>query len=791
MPSLASGLDREALKMETLGATRDRMVREVTEAIETLAAREILIIVLEDLHWSDLSTLDLISRIAHRTENARLLLLGSYRPVEVILSNHPVRSLKRDLLARGRCVELDLELLTKAHVRAMLDTRFPGHAFPREFAELAHKRTEGNPLFVVNVLDYAVSRSFIVGGGSTWRLSAPLRNFDLGVPESLSQVIARQVEQLTTEERAILESASVAGVRFPISLITDRAEETASVETRCDGLTQRKLFIHSAGMAVVGSGPATAHYQFTHALYRDIFYKRLSPGRRARLHCMLAERIESLFKDRPKDAALELALHFEEGQCAEKAIGYLRMLAERCAKRHALSESVEALTRAIGLAGGLPEPSRQLTEIELTEQLGQVYRLMGQLASSSAEFEKMFELAVLIGSRQCQLRAQLWLASVRSWLDRDGCLNAVDMAVRLCETGVDADSRVSAMAGAAYWNLLFRGWSESDAQASAAGIEAARRSGDRIALALHANRHAFFQSLSSRYREASATAEEGVRIATEVESLLDYSVGYFFEASALLFLGEWGRLQDLLRSAMAVVKRNGHEIWVVLFGLLEVYLHIEAFSFDTARMACAEYLEQSRTLGHRLSEQMSLALLGRAELGAGNPDAARKRFHELREWQSRERILMDWIWRMPLQLGIAELSLAGEDIELSRRESELLLEITSATAERTFTALAHHACARAAIARRDDGAAQRHIADGLSCIEGYEAPLAAWRLHALAGAHFRDVAHIGHARKVIRRLADSLDSDDPLRESFLRSNGVAAILNPTPTDIARANKFGR
>src|SRR5262249_14463653 len=187
----------------------------------------------------------------------------------------------------------------------------------------------------------------------------------------------------------------------------------------------------------------------------------------------------------------------------------------------------------------------------------------------------------------------------------------------------------------------------SDARASAEGLEAARRKGDKMSLALHANRHSYFQTLSSHYRQAAETAAEGVRISTECESLLDYSVGHFFGASSLLFLGEWGRFQRLLRSANDLVQKNGHEIWELLFGLLEAYLSIELFSFEQAREACTEYLARARALRHPLSQQMSLALLGRAELGAGDLDGAHNHFEELRRWQSGERILMDWIWKMP------------------------------------------------------------------------------------------------------------------------------------------------
>src|SRR5262249_12146081 len=168
---------------------------------------------------------------------------------------------------------------------------------------------------------------------------------------------------------------------------------------------------------------------------------------------------------------------------------------------------------------------------------------------------------------------------------------------------------------------------------------------------LTANRHSYFLSLSSRYREASRLAREGVLIATELESLVDCSVGHYFEAWALLHLGEWGHMRTLLDSAIAMAHRNGHSLWTLLCGLLTTFLHVEAFSFDCAREACRGHLERARALDHPLSVQMSLVLLGRAELGAGDYRSARRAFHEVIAWHKRERILMDWIWKLPLQLG--------------------------------------------------------------------------------------------------------------------------------------------
>jgi DNA-binding winged helix-turn-helix (wHTH) protein len=113
MPSLIAPAERESLLAQTVGATRERMLREMAEAVEILAAESPLLLVVEDLHWSDFSTLDLISYLARRRDPARFTLIGTYRPVEVILGEHPLKNVKRELVAHGLCKELPLEYLTE------------------------------------------------------------------------------------------------------------------------------------------------------------------------------------------------------------------------------------------------------------------------------------------------------------------------------------------------------------------------------------------------------------------------------------------------------------------------------------------------------------------------------------------------------------------------------------------------------------------------------------------------------------------------------------------------------
>ena len=153
MPGLVRPTDLKMLHRRSAGATRERMLRELAEALDLLTARQPLVLVLEDLHWSDPSTLDLLAALARRPEPARLLLLGTYRPPEVRRRAHPLPSVQQELQLHGHCVELPLTLLPEAAIAAYLARCVPGLAQVDRLARLVHQRTEGNPLFMVALVE--------------------------------------------------------------------------------------------------------------------------------------------------------------------------------------------------------------------------------------------------------------------------------------------------------------------------------------------------------------------------------------------------------------------------------------------------------------------------------------------------------------------------------------------------------------------------------------------------------------------------------------------------------------
>ncbi|HJQ70875.1 MAG TPA: AAA family ATPase [Blastocatellia bacterium] len=372
LPSLVSASDRELLSREVFGATRERMLREMGEALEALTADLPLVLILEDLHWSDYSTLDLISYLARQRESARLMLIGTFRIAELIVSGHPLRAVKRELLAKRQCEEMPLEDLGEEAVARYLSVRFPTNQFPAKLPGLIRERTEGNPLFMVNAVDYLVAEGLIGEQKEGWELAVEIEKVEVGVPDSIKQMIDKQLDLLDAGEQRALEAASVAGAEFStLALVTGPGGDRAPIEAQCDELARRRQFIQDRGVYELPDGEVVTRYGFIHALYRNVLYERVPASRRVQLHRRIGEQWEALYGERAKEIAAELAMHFERGANYKRAVKYLQQAADNAIHRFAYREAVGLARRGLELLGRLPEsPERAEQELCLQLTLG-------------------------------------------------------------------------------------------------------------------------------------------------------------------------------------------------------------------------------------------------------------------------------------------------------------------------------------------------------------------------------------------------------------------------------------
>src|SRR5215813_6171854 len=394
LPALLSSDEYEALQRYAGRSTRERMLRELAEAVEVLTTARPCILVIEDLHWSDTSTIEWLAYVARRRGPARLLVLGTYRPVEAIMRAHPVRPMVQELTVHGYGAELSLGEWSEAGVAAYLTQRGAGAEVPAALARVLTQRTDGHPLFLVAVVDELIRQELLRVGPDGWAVAGGLDTVTVGVPQSIRHLLEHQVKQLPLADQELLAAASVAGVEFAVAAVAAGVQQAGEdVEVQCDALARRHQLVQARGTAVWPDGTVTARYGFRHALYQELLYERIPVSRRARWHHQIGMRLEEAFGPRAGEAAAELAVHFVHGRDDHRAVQYLQRAAETAVQRHAHREALGYLTRALDLLKTQPDtPERAQWELRLLLALGPV--VIAAKGYAAADVERVYSRAL-------------------------------------------------------------------------------------------------------------------------------------------------------------------------------------------------------------------------------------------------------------------------------------------------------------------------------------------------------------------------------------------------------------
>jgi len=385
MPGLLSGHQFQTLQKRVQGTTQARMLGEFCEALEALAADQLLVLGLEDLHWTDLATLDLLSIVARREHRARLMVVGTYRPADAIVSNHPLRAVLSDLQAHRQCTVLLPENLTEDDVHLYLNYRFPDHEFPPKLKQLVHRNTAGNPLFVTAIVDELERDKLVDHRDGRWRLTDNAEKLDAGKSASLRQLIEGQLSRLSANEQRLLEVGAVIGGAFDSDLVAAALEiDPVEAEERCDGLAQRHQILRAAQERSDERGGGHSRYEFIHDLYRNAAFDRSSQGRRRHWYKRIAEKMAADLGDRADEAATELAYYFEHAGMPSIAAQHCAVAGERASRQFANAEAGGQFRRGIDLLKN-QRASKERDAIELRLQVGIAAPLVARQGYRSEE----------------------------------------------------------------------------------------------------------------------------------------------------------------------------------------------------------------------------------------------------------------------------------------------------------------------------------------------------------------------------------------------------------------------
>jgi DNA-binding winged helix-turn-helix (wHTH) protein/tetratricopeptide (TPR) repeat protein len=415
LPGLVADQDLQALALRTQGAGQPRMLRELAEVFEVIAAERPLVLVLEDIQWADASTTDLLAMLGARREPARVLVVATCRPAEIAKGDGRARVIA-ELRAHKRATVLNLETWSKATTSDYLAQRFATARFPEDLAPCIHRMTGGNPLFAVAIVDDLESRGMIRLSASGWELAARVADVANCSPETVRQLMDIQIDRLESNEQRILEAASLVGVQFAVGSVAHALELPADeIDKVCEGLANERRLLRFVASEAWPDGSIQSHYSFRHALYRDAALRRVAMATKRLWHRRIAEGLEHAYGASTGTIATEVAVHYDEAKVVAKAAQYYGLAGERAMRRFGRAEAQAHFARARTLVSQLPASDESdRVELAVLKHLGSA--LIGLQAFDDPLLEQTFtraaKLARGLGDDRGALAA---LLSLQRW----------------------------------------------------------------------------------------------------------------------------------------------------------------------------------------------------------------------------------------------------------------------------------------------------------------------------------------------------------------------------------------
>jgi len=524
----------------------------IREFMERAGRGQPLFLVLEDLHWADDSTLLLIQHIAHQIDEMPVLMVGTYRDVELDVARPLARALGE--LTRERLAHrLALKRLAEADVQAMLRA-LSGQQPPTALVRAIYGETEGNPFFVEEVYQHLAEEGKLFDEMGCWRPDLSIGELD--VPQGVRLLIDRRLERVGRECRHILTAAAAMGRGFSFELLEALGE--GDPDALVDAIDEAER----AHLIAAADG-REARFSFTHELIRQTLLSGLSLPRRQRLHLQVAEAMERVYGHALAEHTVDLAYHlYQAGAAADadKTLRYLTLAGERAMAATAYEEAAGYYERAIQAAtmtGRLEEAQR----CQLFLALGEARRRAGELLSAREAFLRAANIARSLKAADSLARAALGFGGpVLIAVEEDPTQLAL-LEDALCALG-DSDSELRARVLACLALALHPSnqW-ERQASLSKDAVEIARRVGSPSSLlaALHARQFALWgpERGPETVHARLALAAEMLQVAEEAADAEMIMGAHGWRSTGLLELGdvsaadaeirEWTRLAEELR----------------------------------------------------------------------------------------------------------------------------------------------------------------------------------------------------------------------------------------------------
>jgi class 3 adenylate cyclase/tetratricopeptide (TPR) repeat protein len=517
--------------------------RRTLEAVRRLLLRESqvqpLLVVFEDLHWIDSETQALLDSLVDSLGSARLLLLVNYRP-----------EYQHAWGSKTAYSQMRLDALSTQHAGELLDVLLGADPSLGPLKELLVRR--GNPFFLEETVRTLVETKALEGLPGRYRLTQPLQS--LQVPSSVQTILAARIDRLSSEDKRLLQTASVVGKDVPFALLQGIAELSDDMLRGALDRLQAAEFLYESSLF------PDLEYTFKHALTHEVTYGSLLADRRRALHSAVVETMEGVYAGRLPEHAERLAHHALRGEVWDKAVTYFREAGAKAAVRSAYREAVTCFEQALAALPRLPGTHERLEEaIDLRFDLRTSLLPLGQLEKGLEYLREAEGLARTLDDPRRLAWASAYMIS-SCWLTGrlTDALTFAQTAQAIAETLGDLRLKVVAnqYLAATLWNVgdyqaamdLFRKVTES-----LKGDLSRERFGQALLPSVFARRY-LAHALSERgeFDQSIAEAEEGLRIAEAADHPFSLGQAYLVLGYIHVVKGEFDQAVPLLERALAM-----------------------------------------------------------------------------------------------------------------------------------------------------------------------------------------------------------------------------------------------
>jgi len=772
----------EKLQQETIGATKERMMREMGDALGMFANTSPIALLLEDLHWADPSSIDLLRHLCQRISSQRLLIAGTFRPEDIERSNHPLKGYRAEMLTHNLCDEIALDSLSREHITSYLNATFAPNDFPSELSLLIHDKTEGHPLFATNLLQYLQERGDIGRKNEQWSLTRPLAELELDAPESVRSMISKKIDALAEEERRALQYASIEGGEFLSTIVAKLLDvDEVDLEESMARLEKTHRLITTRGEEELPDGSLATRYRFAHALYQNFLYNDLVNKRRVMLHRQAGELLLAHYGQRAPQIATQLALHFERGRDFPRAIEFLIHAGDHATRIYGNAEAAEHYTHALGLAEKLPAEAQTETLVTLYQKRGTVNMSLSRFGQAVDDYTRMLKQVERMGSLEKQAAGLNALAGTLFFAHQlEEMAARADQALAAAKAAGSEQLRLETMCLMGLKHLCY-GELTVGLPILDDVIESARAIDHKPALAAGLVWRACLYFFQTDYERAIEFATEGRQAASELRDGFLMLTAMFFLGLSNGNLGRMSIALATLEEAILMAGRNGDQFWSPRMPNCIGWVHRELQDFEGA----FKYDQQGRDIARQFhvleAEANSLINLGIDHTQAGRGAQTVAAFAEVRDIFERDAWFR-WRYNIRLEAATAAYWLRQKDLVQAQTFAQRLLATAQHYEVHKYIAEAHRLMARIAIAVDDNETAEKEFAAALEELREYPVPLLEWRTHADLGRLKSKLGDANAARKSFAQAAEIIKSvaasvnDESLRATFLKSKAVQAVM---------------